>query len=130
MLKSIEEPQEKTLFLLSTTHREQLPKTILSRCHKLFIPESPDDARDRHQALISKINATYDYISCQTFLNLTIIDKIAFVQGLPYDPTLIRDMLTAWQPELAVASSTSRQQQIFLKKKSSKLLKISSIILT
>ena len=45
MLKSIEEPQEKTLFLLSTTHREQLPKTILSRCHKLFIPESPDDAR-------------------------------------------------------------------------------------
>lgn len=116
LLKSIEEPQENTLFLLSTTHREQLPKTILSRCHKLFIPESTGDAEKRQNELINQISESIDYINCQTFINLPIIDKIAFIQGLPFNQNLVSDILTAWQTELAVTGSTSKKEQLFLKK--------------
>ena len=108
--------QSKTLFLLSTTHREQLPKTILSRCHKLFIPESNQAATKRHHSLIDKINESYDYVPCQSFLKKPIIDKIAFIQGLPFNQHLTKDILIAWQTELGLASSISQKEQTFLKK--------------
>ncbi|OQK15686.1 hypothetical protein AU255_15845 [Methyloprofundus sedimenti] len=40
-LKCLEEPPERTVFLLLTEHRQALPATILSRCQKLLL-QAPD----------------------------------------------------------------------------------------
>ena len=67
LLKSIEEPQKNTLFLFSTTHREQL-QTILSRCRKLLFQKMTPQT-ERQNARISAIETNISYISCQSFLN-------------------------------------------------------------
>ncbi|MGC6366711.1 MAG: hypothetical protein ACON35_01775 [Candidatus Marinamargulisbacteria bacterium] len=116
LLKSIEEPQKNTLFLFSTTHREQLPKTILSRCHKLFIPENNHAADERQKSRISAIEATLPYTPCQSFLKLPLLDKVIFIQNLPFNQTVTAELITAWQYELATLESQSIQEQKFLKK--------------
>lgn len=40
-LKCLEEPPERTVFMLLTEHMQQLPATIISRCQKLLL-DSPD----------------------------------------------------------------------------------------
>ncbi len=42
-LKTLEEPHENIVFILTTSRREQLPQTILSRCQQLFFPALSDD---------------------------------------------------------------------------------------
>lgn len=45
-LKCLEEPPERTVFILLTEHRQALPATIRSRCQKLLIcPPNIEDAR-------------------------------------------------------------------------------------
>ena len=43
-LKCLEEPPERTVFLLLTEHRQTLPATIISRCQKLLIPAPDSDS--------------------------------------------------------------------------------------
>lgn len=43
LLKTLEEPPGRTLILLTTSRREQLPATILSRCQQLYCPPIPDE---------------------------------------------------------------------------------------
>lgn len=38
LLKSIEEPREKTFFILTATHTQTIPATVISRCATIFLP--------------------------------------------------------------------------------------------
>ncbi|GAB1430597.1 DNA polymerase III subunit delta' [Ignavibacteria bacterium] len=42
-LKTLEEPHSNITLILTTSRREQLPQTILSRCQQLYFPVLPDD---------------------------------------------------------------------------------------
>ncbi len=42
-LKMLEEPHEDVVFVLTTSHRQLLPPTILSRCQQLYCPPLPED---------------------------------------------------------------------------------------
>lgn len=53
-LKSLEEPHDDVVFVLTTSRREHLPPTILSRCQQLYCPALPEEElvaalRERHQ---------------------------------------------------------------------------------
>lgn len=40
LLKTLEEPPERTIFILLTNHREKILPTLLSRCHTLYFPQT------------------------------------------------------------------------------------------
>jgi len=56
LLKILEEPSPRTLFILTTSHRETLVPTILSRCQ--HVPFSPLTEQEIREALIARKDAT------------------------------------------------------------------------
>ncbi len=42
-LKTLEEPQDDVVFILTSSRRDLLPSTILSRCYQLYCPPLPDE---------------------------------------------------------------------------------------
>lgn len=43
LLKTLEEPPKSTLFILATTNKEKLPKTIISRCIEVNFPKATEE---------------------------------------------------------------------------------------
>ena len=56
LLKLIEEPPEKTIFLLITEHEDQIINTIRSRCQALHFPVLSE--KDIAKSLVAKENST------------------------------------------------------------------------
>jgi DNA polymerase III subunit delta' len=54
-LKTLEEPQDNVTLIITTSHKDQLPQTILSRCQLLYFePLPPDDIANflvKHEAI-------------------------------------------------------------------------------
>jgi DNA polymerase-3 subunit gamma/tau len=63
LLKVVEEPPEKVVFIMATTELDKVPKTIISRCQQLrFKPITPEDSLQRliYVANLEKINIAED----------------------------------------------------------------------
>lgn len=56
-LKTLEEPPQKTVFILATTERHKLPITIISRCQCFNFTNIPMDKISDHMAVILKNNS-------------------------------------------------------------------------
>jgi len=77
-LKTLEEPHDDVVFLLTTSRRDHLPPTILSRCQQLYCPALPEEAlvaalRERHrlsetEARLIAAFAQGSYAQALTFL--------------------------------------------------------------
>ncbi|MFV0288009.1 MAG: AAA family ATPase, partial [Mycoplasmatales bacterium] len=48
LLKTLEEPQENSIFILATTEPNKIPATILSRCQRLDFRRITNDVMDKH----------------------------------------------------------------------------------
>ena len=56
LLKSIEEPPEKTIFFLSSENKYNVSATIRSRAQQFFIPNQNEPSQSDYQAMINKMN--------------------------------------------------------------------------
>jgi DNA polymerase III delta prime subunit len=117
LLKTIEEPSQKTIFILSTVNKNRVPQTILSRCQTYYISEKNNEKTNRMTSLIDELNQKTHYISAHDFFNLNRIDKIIYIQSLPFNLSLIADILSTWQFELNQnQSSLNKKELTFLQK--------------
>ncbi len=55
LLKSLEEPPARTLWILSTTNPEKIPKTIIGRCHNFSLKRISEDMLVRRIYKIAKL---------------------------------------------------------------------------
>lgn len=61
LLKTLEEPPEWVIFILATTNEEKIPKTILSRCQKIYFGEAKkQDIKNKLQKIVKQENTTLD----------------------------------------------------------------------
>ncbi|MBI2411052.1 MAG: hypothetical protein HYV32_04145 [Candidatus Kerfeldbacteria bacterium] len=70
LLKIIEEPPASAMILLSTTHLEQLPATLRSRVHTMYLP--PSNAVDEEEKTLE----------CKDFFLANIVQRQQMVQQL------------------------------------------------
>ena len=116
MLKILEEPVPNTIFILSTTNRYQIPKTIVSRCQKFHIPQTSHQQTEKINEMIEDVNQKLTYVNSQTFENV-IIRSLYFIQGLPFDQHIIKNILLIWKFELAtIKSQLNKSERNFLEK--------------
>ena len=117
LLKTLEEPSQKTLFILSTVNKNQVPATILSRCQTYYISEKNNEKSNRMANLIDELEQKTNYVSAKGFFNLSQIDKVVYIQSLPYTPSLIADILSTWQFELSQTQESLNEKELtFLQK--------------
>ncbi len=117
LLKSIEEPPEKTIFFLSSENKYNVSATIRSRAQQFFIPNQNEPSQSDYQAMINKINEKITYISVTDFLNYTSFEKTIYIQSLPYDTNTIQDLLTAWKLDIfSKWPELSKKEHFFLQK--------------
>ena len=50
-------------------------------------------ADERQKSRISAIEATLPYTPCQSFLKLPLLDKVIFIQNLPFNPTVTAELI-------------------------------------
>ncbi len=100
-LKTLEEPHDDVVFILTTSRREQLPLTILSRCQQIYCPPLPDEVlipalRQRHH--LSEVEARL---------------IAAFAQGSYAQALLLieHDLLALRQRALALLRTTLKPQR-------------------
>jgi DNA polymerase-3 subunit delta' len=92
LLKMIEEPPERTYFILLTNHREQILPTIRSRCMQVFFPPMSDEEIER--MLIEEYNV--DQFRAKRISQESVNDMskaLALVQNANLN---FRDELTNW----------------------------------
>ena len=117
LLKTLEEPSQKTLFILSTVNKNQVAATILSRCQTYYISEKNSEKTNRMANLIDELEQKTNYVSAKVFFNLSKIDKVIYIQSLPYTPSLIADILSTWQFELSQTQESLNEKELtFLQK--------------
>lgn len=54
LLKTLEEPPKRTLFVLATTEIEKMPATVVSRCQRLTFRRIPEEIMIEHLAMIAQ----------------------------------------------------------------------------
>lgn len=88
ILKTLEEPPDKTLFLLIAEHQEMILNTILSRTQIIQVPRLGD--KDIYEALISR-----DYADSQSAEAATMLSGGNFSMAMRYasDPAWLEDNL-------------------------------------
>lgn len=55
LLKTLEEPPERTVFILATTELHKLPATIISRCQRFIFKKIPRSLMNEHVAKIAQV---------------------------------------------------------------------------
>ena len=128
LLKSIEEPKTDICFILTTQNKASIMPTIVSRSQSIHCPTT---LHNIHQSslinqteLMNQIHA----ISATEFCALTQLERIKYIQSLPSDTSVIKELFHHWQIEFTHQLSTLSPTEKNSCKKSSKLFQISSII--
>ncbi|MEK9727364.1 MAG: hypothetical protein VW397_04570 [Candidatus Margulisiibacteriota bacterium] len=109
LLKILEEPQPNTLFIFSTTNKHLIPKTILSECF--------NDHKKRIQNCIDEISQQISMLDVQSFLSLPVMDQAIWIQSLPYDPSIIKNVINIWVFQLGSQKETLRKKELFFLQK-------------
>ena len=69
LLKTLEEPSQKTLFILSTVNKNQVAATILSRCQTYYyISEKNSEKTNRMANLIDELEQKTNYVSAKVLI--------------------------------------------------------------
>ena len=86
MLKALEEPPEHVQFVLATTEIDKIPKTLLSRCFKVFLSSIDNTSIKKYVlSLIEQRKGSIDEVSLKILLNyangsmrqaLSILDQL------------------------------------------------------
>ena len=96
LLKTIEDPPENTIFLLSCLNKETILPTIRSRSQTFFVPDLANEQMNENKKLIEEISTELTYISPQNFLQLSEFDQCNYIQKLPKSSDQIQQLIHSW----------------------------------
>lgn len=117
LLKTIEDPPENTIFLLSCVNKGAIMETIKSRSQSYFIAQTLAEQIDQNNQKINALSEEIDYISPQEYLGLSQFDQCQFVHKLPKGNQQIEALIKCWAFSLfGDFENISKKEQKFLEK--------------
>lgn len=101
-LKTLEEPPEKTIFLLTTNDQSRVPKTILSRCQitKILPTENQTQGRNEKTTDSPEQNASQTVVEekiVEEFENFNLIEKFQFFEERAKDSEFLQNFLQEYR---------------------------------
>ena len=90
LLKMIEEPPSKTLFLLVSDFPEQIINTIRSRSQFIKIPRIDDESVVQHLIWMHKLEKRQGYAYCQKFQMVTSIKHMIYCRQVKLKSIILK----------------------------------------
>lgn len=110
LLKSIEEPPEKTLFVFLTEDKEDIIETIISRSQCFYIPSLNN--KDYDIEFLKNIMASYPYIKKSEVFNIIhVLYSVSEEKG--YKPEYVMDCLEAY---FAILIKSNLENKLLIQK--------------